>query len=634
MNKRVNNFSREDFLKSARILNMSNISLLDVKYIEDRMEEEYKLSSNCFIFSSGGKFKLALDDVYYNVEKFGLFHGKTGSSIDMKSLDGSKLEYYMVLYKGEKPLVDELEYDRLLGEFNPFDINYGFIPSNSILFAEMLRTMYARWESYSEIDILYCKKSFLDLIYLIHEELIDRKMDYFEPDVVDMAILYLDKNYSKNISIQELCKDLGISYSHFHRIFKQKIGQTPQEYLINNRMEESINLLKNSDASIREVAEICGFQDERNLQRAFSKKLGKTPNSFRENLTCRKVDIDIVKNNPFAYNEKYNMSELKWKGVNYMFRQMTKEALIAVTLSLLLFLTACGTSAPDKKALDTDGGNGIEVTTSENGTRIIETEMGKVEIPAEPKRVVATIIQGDVLALDIVPVGTSFNDGAVFLNDLEESQVINAFAINPEEIMALDPDLILWNTNNFDGYDDLSKIAPTIAYDYFGMDHKERLRFLGEILNRSEKAEELIADFDKKVEDSRLKLKESGYEGKTALCMEKREDLLSVAWLGRGGPLMYDLLGFKMPPKIEEASKDTKNSSGGLKLSYEVMDEYTGDVILINGDLGEFGNNNIWKNQTAVKEGNVIYAPSNMFWFNDILSMNGQVDLIIDNLTK
>lgn len=69
-----------------------------------------------------------------------------------------------------------------------------------------------------------------------------------------------------------------------------------------------------------------------------------------------------------------------------------------------------------------------------------------------------------------------------------------------------------------------------------------------------------------------------------------------------------------------------------MKLSYEVMSEYAGDVILINGDLGGFGENAVWKNLPAVKDGKVIYAPSNMFWFNDILSMNGQVDLIMEKL--
>lgn len=103
---------------------------------------------------------------------------------------------------------------------------------------------------------------------------------------------------------------------------------------------------------------------------------------------------------------------------------------------------------------------------------------------------------------------------------------------------------------------------------------------MGEILNRSEKAEELIQAFESKLEDAKQKLAEKGLADKSVLCIEKREDVLSASWLGRGGPLMYDLLGFKAPEKLQEAMKDSKNAkAGGVKLSYEVIDEYAGDFI-------------------------------------------------------
>ena len=98
---------------------------------------------------------------------------------------------------------------------------------------------------------------------------------------------------------------------------------------------------------------------------------------------------------------------------------------------------------------------------------------------------------------------------------------------------------------------------------------------------------------------------------------------------------MYDLLGFNAPEKLQEAMKDSKNAhAGGVKLSYEVINEYAGDFILVNGSLDDFGDSNVWKSLPTVKKNRVISAPSNMFWFNDIISMNAQIDLILDSMLE
>lgn len=627
MSKNTARLSEEELLESARIWHKASVEIVDIRFIKNKYYmKKYKLPANAFIFFKGGKLQFSIDDILYNVEKFALFHGRKGATLNIKEIEDCDIEYYIIFYKDERGQIKGKIYENSLERFNPFNINYGFVPYSSLLYSEILKEMYQKWDSHNSIDLLYCNALFKKLVYLIHKELIEGKNGCFQNDTVEMAINYLDENYSKEISIKELCKNLGISYSHFHRIFKEETGKSPQEYLINNRLKKSKDLLENTQFSIREIAEFCGFQDERNLQRTFSKKIGLSPNRFRENMSDNKRGKDIETHYQLIYDE----NEFNWKGVNNMFKQLTKEGFIAIALSCMIFLTGCSGNISNNDLKEE--GNKVEIT-EEKETRIIDTEMGKVEIPVKPKRVVATVIQGDVLAFDIMPVGTSFNTGAVFENNLSDSTEINAFEINPEEIMALKPDLILWNSNDKEAYETLSKIAPTVVQDYFGMEYQERLRFLGDILNQEDKAEKLISDFEKKTSDARVKLEEKGLKDKTALCMEKREDMLVVSWAGRGAPLMYDLLGFKMPEKIEEASKDKKNQvGGGMKLSYEVMSEYAGDVILINGDLGGFGENAVWKNLPAVKDGKVIYAPSNMFWFNDILSMNGQVDLIMEKL--
>ncbi|MDF2873153.1 MAG: hypothetical protein K0R05_4728 [Anaerocolumna sp.] len=120
-------------------------------------------------------------------------------------------------------------------------------------------------------------------------------------------------------------------------------------------------------------------------------------------------------------------------------------------------------------------------------------------------------------------------------------------------------------------YQSLSKIAPTLAMDYFSMDYQERLRFYGEIFNRSEKAEELIQSFENKVEEAKQTLADKGLSNMSVLCIQNRkEGVLSAFWLGRGAPLLYEQLELKVPDKLQETMKDHYDD-GAVDLSFEVV---------------------------------------------------------------
>jgi len=558
---------REGFEIEIQIWNRADISLLDIRHKlivpEDDFICEYRLPANTILFISGGKGEISLNDTVYGVDCFGLFHGRKGCELTIKP-QCDWLEYYMVMYKAIEPSLHKRSYIRMMEQVNPFHQQYGFAPSNPIFFFEELRKMYERWKGPTYLNRFYGKAIFYRLIYQIYEELEQGDIQVFEADVIAMAKQYIKKHYSEAISIQDMCGVLGISYSHFHRKFKQQTGKSPQEYIINKRLKEARKLLEESHASIREIAYYTGFQDERNLQRMFSKNIGMAPHTYRENMS-HKLRDDVLGNLiSFPYNEigQVSFDELKGKGVTSMLKQMKNKAIVAAALSLMLMLSACGTTPANTTKGEISSASNAATTTEENvseskETKTIHMDYGDVEIPVNPKRVVVIFVQGDVLALGITPVGTSFNDDAAFLEQTKDVTVIDAYSINEEEIMALDPDLILWNTEDISVYESLSKIAPTLIMDYFSMDYQDRLRFFGEVLNRSNEAKELIQSFDKKITDAKKEIADRGLSDRTVLCIQDRkEGILSASWLGRGGPLVYDLLGFKVPEKLKEAMNE------------------------------------------------------------------------------
>lgn len=319
------------------------------------------------------------------------------------------------------------------------------------------------------------------------------------------------------------------------------------------------------------------------------------------------------------------MSKYKRKGI-----------LAAAALSAIL-LTACG--AAKKGAAPEAGTKVTEQTTEANAdkgkdTRVIKMEYGDVEIPANPKRVVVAFFQGDLLALGIHPIGTTFNDDAVFEQELKDVTVVDAFELNPEAIMELDPDLIIWN--NTDHYESLSKIAPTLARNYYDMEVKDRVAFFGEVFGVPEKAEKIMSDFEKKAEESKKQLSEKGLGDKNVILLENQtKGVLRVFGddYGRGGEIIYKYLGLKAPERVQKEVMD-KEGVNFIDISYETLKDYVGDYIFSDERIAEMKDVEVWESLPAVKEGRLVQNSSGMFWFSDITSMNAQMDFVMDSLLK
>lgn len=93
---------------------------------------------------------------------------------------------------------------------------------------------------------------------------------------------YVLANLSRKISIFELAKDQCMSPSHFHAVFKQQVGLTPFQYVIQLRVKEAERLLTTTQLPLVEVASLTGFCHQSALNRAFKQVIGNTPKAFRQ----------------------------------------------------------------------------------------------------------------------------------------------------------------------------------------------------------------------------------------------------------------------------------------------------------------------------------------------------------------
>lgn len=85
-------------------------------------------------------------------------------------------------------------------------------------------------------------------------------------------------------SVVELAHAAGYSVDHFSRIFMKIIGQRPQHYMIQAKIERARQLLTESNLTIGAISEVVGFQDIFYFSRQFKQKIGQSPSQYRKTL--------------------------------------------------------------------------------------------------------------------------------------------------------------------------------------------------------------------------------------------------------------------------------------------------------------------------------------------------------------
>jgi YesN/AraC family two-component response regulator len=115
------------------------------------------------------------------------------------------------------------------------------------------------------------------------EELVDEVSDYKNSnnsEIVETAKRYIERNYTKEISLEEIASQVSVSSFYLSRIYSKREGMTYKDYLIKLRMEKAKQLLKEGKKSIKEISIDVGYADQNYFSRAFKKYYNKSPKEF------------------------------------------------------------------------------------------------------------------------------------------------------------------------------------------------------------------------------------------------------------------------------------------------------------------------------------------------------------------
>lgn len=99
---------------------------------------------------------------------------------------------------------------------------------------------------------------------------------------IDKIISYLNKNYTRHISLDEIASFAAMNSSAFCRYFKSKTGKSFKNYILDMRIGYACKLLLMEDVSVSQLSSQCGFETISHFNKTFKKNTGFVPSHYRK----------------------------------------------------------------------------------------------------------------------------------------------------------------------------------------------------------------------------------------------------------------------------------------------------------------------------------------------------------------
>ncbi|WP_223067222.1 helix-turn-helix domain-containing protein [Paenibacillus caui] len=120
------------------------------------------------------------------------------------------------------------------------------------------------------------------LLYVMENRRQPQTSLFSENPFLQRAVRLLEQKLEKGPAVKAVAREIGISQVQLFRIFKKEFQMTPSEYVHRIRMEKVQQFLVQTNLTLADIAERCGFTDEHHLSKSFKKAYGINPSVYRK----------------------------------------------------------------------------------------------------------------------------------------------------------------------------------------------------------------------------------------------------------------------------------------------------------------------------------------------------------------
>ncbi|GBF75821.1 AraC family transcriptional regulator [Paenibacillus sp. 598K] len=235
---------------------------------------QYRTALHGYLFVVRGRARMTLNREVYRLQPGSILHVPPGTHIDSIVEGTSELEYYTVMYK---PLLcsggDAWTQDEV------FVLEPGELPE----IVEKLSLLHQAVRRTDRLRALRAKAIFLTLMEQALTACVLRQQSQQSPhEGIDAVIDYVHSHYMDALTLEGLALRCDMSARQFSYYFHKRTGYRPIDYVIHYRLERARELLMSGHYAIRDVAASVGYANPLYFSRAFKRKYGSAPTSYRE----------------------------------------------------------------------------------------------------------------------------------------------------------------------------------------------------------------------------------------------------------------------------------------------------------------------------------------------------------------
>ncbi len=140
-----------------------------------------------------------------------------------------------------------------------------------------------KWRQDPETSQTFVRRCVYDILLEMEKEISKRYIPDAQLKIISPALKKISSDFTeKDLSVSELASLCNVSEVYLRKIFVNKFGSSPKEYIISKRLSYAAQLLASEQFSVNEIARMCGYEELCHFSREFKKRFGVSPREYNK----------------------------------------------------------------------------------------------------------------------------------------------------------------------------------------------------------------------------------------------------------------------------------------------------------------------------------------------------------------
>jgi len=258
---------------------------------------EQMCSEISYIISGSGKFYV--NGKEYEVKEGDFFINCVGEQHSIKASKHDNLRYFYIGFSIDSDMISDNPDLIRMFEFFSTHHEQPICHSKYDITASLMSRLINEFYNDGELSQLIIENLLKQIIMDVYRSYVKsnnklikfpRKEESAE-SVLYKVINYIDNHVFDIVRIGEIAREIGYSPSYISHLFREKTGITTQHYLINKKIEKSIEMMHEGERHITKIASLLNYETLQSFSRAFKNVTGISPSEYIKRISQGKAII-------------------------------------------------------------------------------------------------------------------------------------------------------------------------------------------------------------------------------------------------------------------------------------------------------------------------------------------------------